>query len=50
MAELSITDLSEDIRAAIAQLKERPEIESVGVVTRVGDGKLVPCCLAPTPK
>ena len=38
MAELSITELSADIRAAIAQLKERPEIESVGVVTRVGDG------------
>lgn len=38
MAELSITDLSEDIRAAIAELKQRPEIENVGVVTRVGDG------------
>ena len=38
MAELSITELSSDIRAAIAQLKERPEIENVGVVTRVGDG------------
>src|SRR6202012_619577 len=38
MAELSITDLSADIRAAIAELKNRPEIESVGVVTRVGDG------------
>ncbi|MDB5171021.1 MAG: atpA [Candidatus Saccharibacteria bacterium] len=38
MAELSITELSDDIRAAIAQLKERPEIENVGVVTRVGDG------------
>ncbi|HET6924446.1 MAG TPA: F0F1 ATP synthase subunit alpha [Candidatus Saccharimonadales bacterium] len=38
MAELSITELSADIRAAIAELKERPEIESVGVVTRVGDG------------
>lgn len=38
MAELSITELSEDIRAAIAELKTRPEIESVGVVTRVGDG------------
>jgi F-type H+-transporting ATPase subunit alpha len=36
--ELSITDLSADIRAAIAELKQRPEIESVGVVTRVGDG------------
>ena len=38
MSELSITGLSEDIRAAIAELKTRPEIESVGVVTRVGDG------------
>lgn len=38
MADLSITDLSADIRAAITQLKTRPEIESVGVVTRVGDG------------
>ncbi len=38
MAELSITELSADIRAAIAELKNRPEIESVGVVTRVGDG------------
>ncbi len=36
--ELSITGLSEDIRAAIAELKERPDIESVGIVTRVGDG------------
>ncbi len=38
MPDLSITDLSKDIRAAIAELKERPDIESVGVVTRVGDG------------
>lgn len=38
MAELSIKDLSADIRTAIAELKTRPEIESVGVVTRVGDG------------
>jgi len=38
MAELSITELSSDIRAAIAELKARPEIEDVGVVTRVGDG------------
>src|SRR5476651_2523454 len=38
MAELSITELSDDIRAAIAQLKQRPEIENVGVITRVGDG------------
>ena len=38
MPELSITELSADIRAAIAELKERPDIEDVGVVTRVGDG------------
>lgn len=38
MSELSIKDLSADIRAAIQDLKTRPEIEEVGVVTRVGDG------------
>jgi F-type H+-transporting ATPase subunit alpha len=38
MSELSITTLSDDIRAAIAQLKARPEIEEVGIVTRIGDG------------
>lgn len=38
MADLSITQLSDDIRAAIAELKTRPELEDVGVVTRVGDG------------
>jgi len=37
-ADLSITTLSDDIRAAITELKKRPEIESVGIVTRVGDG------------
>jgi len=38
MSELTITTLSDDIRGAIARLKARPEIESVGVVTRIGDG------------
>ncbi|CAN5365410.1 F0F1 ATP synthase subunit alpha [soil metagenome] len=38
MTDLSITDLGADIRAAISELKTRPEIESVGVITRVGDG------------
>jgi len=38
MADVSITELSADIRAAIEELKARPEIESVGVITRVGDG------------
>lgn len=37
-ANASITELSDDIRAAIAELKNRPEIENIGVVTRVGDG------------
>jgi F-type H+/Na+-transporting ATPase subunit alpha len=38
VADLSITELSKDIRAAIAELKTSPDIETVGVVTRVGDG------------
>lgn len=38
MSDLNIKDLSDDIRKAIAELKHRPEIETVGVVTRVGDG------------
>ena len=38
MSDVSIKELSDDIRAAIAELKSRPEIEKVGVVTRVGDG------------
>jgi F-type H+-transporting ATPase subunit alpha len=38
VSDLSIKELSTDIRSAIAELKNRPEIEEVGVVTRVGDG------------
>jgi F-type H+-transporting ATPase subunit alpha len=38
MDNISIQELSEDIHQAINQLKARPEIENVGVVTRVGDG------------
>ncbi|MGH7234434.1 MAG: F0F1 ATP synthase subunit alpha [Candidatus Saccharimonadales bacterium] len=38
MAEISIQDLSNDIRKAISELKTRPEIEEAGIVTRVGDG------------
>jgi F-type H+-transporting ATPase subunit alpha len=38
VSDVSIKELSDDIRAAIAELKSRPEIEKVGVVTRVGDG------------
>jgi len=35
---LSIATLSQDIRAAIEELKNRPDIEKVGIVTRIGDG------------
>lgn len=38
MSELSIQELSKDIRAAIEELKARPEIEEVGIVTRAADG------------
>lgn len=38
MKDISIADLSAEIRSAIAELKHRPEIETVGVVTRIGDG------------
>lgn len=38
MSDLSIKELSADIRKAIQDLKDQPEVTSVGVVTRVGDG------------
>lgn len=38
MSEISVKELSEDIRSAIEQLKSSPEIENVGVVTRSADG------------
>ncbi len=38
MSEVSIKELSADIRKAIEDLKRQPEIENVGIVTRVGDG------------
>lgn len=38
MSDLSIKDLSADIRSAIAELKNAPEVENVGIVTRIGDG------------
>jgi F-type H+-transporting ATPase subunit alpha len=36
--DISLEGIAGDIRAAIAELKKRPEIEETGVVTRVGDG------------
>lgn len=38
MSEINIKELSADIRKAIQNLKDQPEITNVGVVTRVGDG------------
>lgn len=38
MAELTVTDLSKELRDAIAKLDVAGNLESVGVVTRVGDG------------
>ena len=38
MKDLSVKELSSDIREAIEALKNSPKVESVGIVTRVGDG------------
>ncbi len=38
MTELSVADLSKDLRAAITKLETKEGLESVGVIVRVGDG------------
>lgn len=38
MTELSITELSKDLRAAIEQLETSGSLDEVGVILRVGDG------------
>lgn len=38
MSSISVKELSSDIKKAIEQLKSSPEVEKVGVVTRIGDG------------
>lgn len=38
MPELSVTDLSKELRDAINELEVSGDLESVGIVTRVGDG------------
>jgi F-type H+-transporting ATPase subunit alpha len=38
MAELSVAELSKDLRAAIAKMESSEGLESVGVIVRVGDG------------
>ncbi|MDN5819317.1 MAG: F0F1 ATP synthase subunit alpha [bacterium] len=38
MSELSVTELSEDLRRAIESLEKTEGLSTVGIVTRVGDG------------
>jgi F-type H+-transporting ATPase subunit alpha len=38
MADLAVTELSKDLRAAIAGLEDSGNLEKVGIVTRMGDG------------
>lgn len=38
MADIAVTELSKGLRDAIAKLENEQKLESVGVVTRVGDG------------
>lgn len=38
MSELSITELSKDLRSAIERLESNKQLDEVGVVIRVGDG------------
>ncbi|MEX1997190.1 MAG: F0F1 ATP synthase subunit alpha [Candidatus Andersenbacteria bacterium] len=38
MSTISIPELTQELRAAIADLKSTPEIQEVGIVTRVSDG------------
>ncbi len=38
MSSVSVKELSADIKKAIEQLKSSPQVEKVGVVTRIGDG------------
>ena len=38
MADIAVTELSKGLRDAIAKLDASDNLESVGVVTRVGDG------------
>ncbi len=38
MADIAITELSQELRAAIAGLEASENLDSVGVVTKVGDG------------
>ena len=38
MADITVTELSDELRQAIAQLEVSEGLEKVGIVTRVGDG------------
>src|SRR4051812_10523287 len=38
MSELSITELSKDLRDAIENLEKDTQLDEVGIITRIGDG------------
>lgn len=38
MADIAVTELSKGLRDAISQLEVSADLETVGIVTRVGDG------------
>ena len=38
MADIAVTELSKNLRDAISKLELSGKMESVGIVTRVGDG------------
>lgn len=38
MSQLSLDELTQELRQAIAELERTPQIEDTGVVTRIGDG------------
>ena len=38
MADISVKDLSKEIRSAISDIKQSASVQSTGVVTRIGDG------------
>src|SRR5690606_23979486 len=38
MSDISVKELSDELQQAIAKLKDTPDIEKIGIVTRVGDG------------
>ncbi len=46
MSKISVTELSKELRGAIARLESSEELEDVGIVVRVGDGVAWVHCLS----